>query len=111
MAIKFCPKCGSMMKPQKDDNGSKLVCRKCEYVEKIKDKKDVVVKEVVQKKSEIPVFDDEKNKENLSTIKVKCHKCGNDEAMWWLQQTRSGDEPSTRFFKCISCGHTWREYA
>ncbi|MFX1287916.1 MAG: transcription factor S, partial [Promethearchaeota archaeon] len=26
------------------------------------------------------------------------------------EQTRSADEPSTSFFRCLECKHTWREY-
>ena len=46
----------------------------------------------------------------LPTTKAVCPECGHTEASWWLQQTRSADEAETRFFKCLKCGHTWREY-
>ena len=46
----------------------------------------------------------------LPTTKAVCPECGHTEASWWLQQTRSADESETRFFKCLKCGHTWREY-
>ncbi|MCJ7650052.1 MAG: transcription factor S, partial [Candidatus Lokiarchaeota archaeon] len=39
-----------------------------------------------------------------------CPKCNHKEAEAWQEQTRSADEPSTSFFKCIKCKHTWREY-
>ncbi|RLG10996.1 MAG: transcription factor S, partial [Thaumarchaeota archaeon] len=39
-----------------------------------------------------------------------CPKCGNREAYYWAVQTRSADEPMTRFFRCTKCGYTWREY-
>lgn len=37
-----------------------------------------------------------------------CPKCGNIQAYWWIVQTDSGDEPSTQFFRCTKCNHTWR---
>ncbi|HEY6537054.1 MAG TPA: zinc ribbon domain-containing protein [Candidatus Nitrosocosmicus sp.] len=37
-----------------------------------------------------------------------CSKCGNKQARWWIVQTDSGDEPSTQFFRCTKCMHTWR---
>lgn len=37
-----------------------------------------------------------------------CSKCGNNEARWWMVQTDSADEPSTQFFRCTKCMHTWR---
>lgn len=41
---------------------------------------------------------------------IFCPECGHEEAYYWLQQTRAADEPSTRFYKCVRCGHVWREY-
>ena len=46
----------------------------------------------------------------LPTIKITCPECGYNTAGWWLRQTRSADEAETRFYKCLDCGHTWREY-
>ncbi len=37
-----------------------------------------------------------------------CSKCGNNQARWWIVQTDSADEPSTQFFRCTKCNHTWR---
>ncbi len=41
---------------------------------------------------------------------VVCPACGNDEAFFWILQTRRADEPPTRFYKCTKCGKVWREY-
>ena len=35
-----------------------------------------------------------------STIKIDCEKCHNQEGVWWTFQTRSGDEPETKFYRC-----------
>ena len=43
--------------------------------------------------------------------KEKCPKCGNMEAYSWQRQTRGGDEPATRFYRCVKCSKTWREYS
>ena len=42
------------------------------------------------------------------TDSVECTKCGNRQAFWWIVQTDSADEPSTQFFRCTKCNHTWR---
>ena len=52
----------------------------------------------------------EKSQENLPKTKADCTECGNNEAYFWTMQTRSGDEPETRFFKCTKCNKVWREY-
>jgi transcription factor S len=111
MAIKFCPKCGSMLVPEKTEKKVVWKCRKCKYSEKGKTSRGLVLKKKVNEKVTIPVFDTEKNQEKLSTIEIKCNGCGNMRAVWWIQQTRSGDEPATRFFKCVKCGRVWREYS
>ena len=45
-----------------------------------------------------------------STIKIDCEKCHGKEGVWWSFQTRSADEPETRFYKCTKCNYTWRDY-
>jgi len=57
------------------------------------------------------VFDDSDEDESRSTIKIECEKCGNDEAVWWMLQTRSADEPTTQFYRCTKCRYTWRDYS
>ena len=52
----------------------------------------------------------EEKREALPKIRIICPKCGNKEAVWWMQQTRSTDEPPTLFFRCTKCKHSWREY-
>ena len=99
------------MIPEKTDVGISWSCRKCGHIEKIKSQRGLILREEVNEKVTIPVFDTEKNKDKLSTVEVDCGKCGNNQAVWWIQQTRSGDEPATRFFKCLKCNYTWREYA
>lgn len=62
--------------------------------------------------SAFEVFDDsDENDETRSTIKIECEKCGHDEAVWWMLQTRSADEPTTQFYRCTKCEHTWRDYS
>lgn len=46
----------------------------------------------------------------LPATKAECSKCGNGQAYYWMMQTRSADEPSTRFYRCTKCNFTWREY-
>lgn len=58
----------------------------------------------------ILVIDKEVKVEVLPKAKAECSNCGHTEAYYWEVQTRAGDEPATRFFKCTKCGHVWREY-
>ena len=101
----FCPKCGSLMRP-KMEKGKKVVACGCGYkciAESVTitecskcNQKDVVV--VENEISANPIVD------------AECAKCGPTKAEAWEVQTRAADEPATRFFRCVKCKHTWREY-
>ena len=46
----------------------------------------------------------------MPIVNEKCKKCGNEKAYFWTVQTRASDESETKFFKCVKCGETKREY-
>jgi transcription factor S len=104
--MEFCPKCGTVMFPQ----GDCFECKKCGY--KLDITKESMSKyEISEKvKSSDNVIITGDDIQTLPKTKVKCSKCGNNEAYWRLRQTRSADESETRFLRCTKCGHTWREY-
>ncbi|MHC1624505.1 MAG: transcription factor S [Methermicoccaceae archaeon] len=103
--MKFCPKCKSIMIPDKNGN---MVCRKCGYMEG-DEGGPAMVSRVEIEEHEISVLEDDEGV-GLPTIKVQCPECGNNLAYWWLRQLRSADESEVRFFRCTKCGKTWREY-
>ena len=104
--MKFCPECKTRLRKIE----GVLVCPKCDYREDgptpaspRKQTPDVV--------SELNVLAENEGREALPTIKIDCPKCDHDEAVWWMLQTRSADEPTTQFYRCSSCDHTWRDYS
>lgn len=104
--MRFCPNCEVRLK--KSESG--LRCPKCDYTEG--DASDTIKKQEEEKGvSELNVLDENEGQETLPTIKMDCEKCGNDQAVWWMLQTRSADEPTTQFYRCTKCNHTWRNYA
>ena len=104
--MNFCPKCGSIMMPRKKDGSIVLVCTNCGYEMPFSGKTGFSEKTKSAKKIEVV----EKEVNFLPKTKAKCPKCGHTEAYYWLVQTRAGDEPETKFLKCVKCGHVWREY-
>ena len=98
--MQFCPKCSVRLK--------KGTCTKCGYSE---GQKQETKKTAAELDKSFTVFDENEGKETLPTIKIECEKCGHDEAVWWMLQTRSADEPTTQFYRCSKCSHTWRNYA
>jgi len=104
--MKFCPKCEVRLK--KNNNNSSISCPKCGYSEGgPKETK----KETKEELPELNILAENEGKETLPSIKIDCEKCGNNEAVWWMLQTRSADEPTTQFYRCTKCRHTWRNYA
>ena len=107
--MEFCPKCETRLVRKKHE--SSLICPKCG---ESKEKTDQIKKEKPNDPdSNILIMDEsDMNEANAlkSTIKIDCEKCHGIEGVWWSFQTRSADEPETRFYKCIKCNHTWRDY-
>ncbi len=104
----FCPECKTMM----ISSGGQLKCRKCGYIRKIEQADtDKVNKKRMRTEKEIMIVDDEEDKiKTMPTIQIKCPKCENNLAFWWLRQLRAADESEVRFFRCTVCSHTWRQY-
>lgn len=86
-------------------NGKSFACRTCG--KEASKKVDVKIITKAPKESMVVIED---NTPDLPKTVKECKKCKNNEAYYWLIQTRSGDEPPTQFFKCTKCKHTWREY-
>ena len=92
--MEFCPKCEIRLK--KNDSGL-LHCPKCKFegktVESIKE-------EPEEANSEFLVMGEEDVKQAKgleSTVPIDCEKCHNKEGVSWTFQTRSADEPETKF--------------
>jgi len=102
--MQFCPRCGSVLVQKRKNFG----CVKCSYSssEKVK----IQATENIQKRMETPGVLREKESNVWPITSAACPKCGHREAFFWSAQMRAGDEAETRFFRCVKCKHTWREY-
>jgi len=107
--MKFCEKCGNLLVAKKGRKLTHLVCRKCGKESKKKEKI-IISEEIHDQKKPIVVIGKNEAQQNLPTTHTICPECENNEAFWWMQQTRSADEPPTLFYKCKKCGHSWRSY-
>lgn len=102
----FCPKCGSLLKTKQQKNKALQYCS-CGYSSEMKEVN--TIKETIKKEDEIIEVIEPQEVNPLTN--EDCPKCGHGKAHWWTQQTRSGDEADTKFFKCEKCKHTWRDYS
>jgi DNA-directed RNA polymerase subunit M len=103
--LKFCPKCGSVLLPKKENEKVIYACA-CGYSEKVAKNDSNSIKETVSQK-EINITEEI---EVNSLEDEECPKCGHSRAYFWEIQTRASDEPATKFFKCEKCKHIWRDY-
>ncbi len=85
--------------------GKELVCG-CGYRHSAQG--GVITEKAAPKKEVVTVIGEEKSVNVI--VDAECKKCGHKKAEYWETQTRSVDEPPTRFHKCVKCGHIWREY-
>jgi len=102
----FCPKCGNILKPKKEKDEVVFICSEHGSVQ-VEEKR---IREKSETKKKAVVFGKEEPQLHPKT-EMECPKCGHREAYYWMEQTRSADEAPTRFYKCVKCGHSWREYS
>jgi DNA-directed RNA polymerase subunit M len=103
----FCPNDKAMLKPV----AGALTCPKCGYTKQVVAGQNVVKTKSVEDVHK-SVIDHNAQKVSLlpTTNEYVCEKCGHHEAYYYMRQTRSADEATTRFLECTKCAYKWREY-
>lgn len=86
------------------DKGKKVFGCSCGYTQK---EGSTAISEKVKQQKNIEIVEEMETK---PVVDAACDKCDHNKAYFWSMQTRAADEPETRFFKCVKCKHTWREY-
>ena len=99
--MEFCPRCGSLLMMRK----TKFGCLRCNYT--AKGKVDMEIKEAVDEKKVVAVVTG-KVEEIHPVTDFDCEKCGHKKSYFWIRQMRSGDEPESKFYRCVKCKNTVR---
>ncbi len=106
--MRFCKKCDSIMKPK----DGVLTCPSCgESAGTRVSPKEKVKHSPEEESDEIVVREANEDLAVLQKTRAECPECGHNEAAYWFEQTRSADEAPTRFYRCMKCRRTWREYS
>ena len=108
--MKFCAKCGNLLKIHTENDEKFLYCKSCDTKTKLDIKITISTLRGEGNKKIIIITDDEKD--SFPVTEIMCPKCNEmRNAQWTMQQTRGGDEPPTRFYQCKACNWRWREYS
>ena len=102
--MKFCPKCGLLLVQKR----KRFTCPKCGRASKEKVK--IRASEKMAEKIKVGLLK-EKESSVWPVTSATCPKCGHGKAYFWEAQLSATDESETRFFRCVKCKNTWREYA
>ncbi len=117
--VEFCPKCESLLRPHKLDNGTIVFKCNCGYqreatsednLEAFRRKKEETKAEKRQHevKEKLLFMDEEyynKKMPNTAVTDFKCRKCGYEKCSLVTMQTRRADEGMTHFLICGRCGY------
>jgi len=102
----FCKSCGSVVNLIPGQKS--VACGSCGE----KQDHSLKLSESVKNKTKKIEVVDEADEVNINAkIKEECPSCKHDEAYFTTVQTRSSDEPETKFFKCVKCKKMWRDYS
>jgi transcription factor S len=103
--MRFCPKCGAMLKAKAVEGKNILGCS-CGYI----DDKDTefLMKHKSVSAIDIEVVHNEEPKPHDITDE-ECPKCHNKKAYFWSKNVEASDEPDVIIFRCTKCNFGWRE--
>ncbi|MEJ2272735.1 MAG: hypothetical protein P8X91_09750 [Candidatus Bathyarchaeota archaeon] len=111
----FCSICGTRLTYDSHGN-KKLYCLKCK--KKFETPVDEIGKKSLNDQSKSKKIDDkgivilDKKTLKLRTlprVDADCYKCNCKKAETWTLNMGSEDNSQAIFFRCVSCGHTWRQ--
>ena len=107
---KFCKKCGALIVPRKEAGKVVLQCPACKETQDSDGSYMFTASHKNNSQESIVIIDEDIQNQAESTFEAECPKCKHRKAKQWQVQTRSADEASTVFYRCLKCQHTWRDY-
>lgn|ERR1712188_228623 len=105
----FCPMCANILLTETANDGAlRMYCATCPYICPITRPISITLK--LERKKVDAVFSDD-TFASARTTEVQCPNkgCDSDRASYTMFQTRSADEPSTIFYRCVKCKFRWTE--
>ena len=106
MAVKFCPKCSSVLIPIPKKGGFVLKCRQCNFFKKIQAKPLIETEKIKHKPNVGEGIIRDKN--IFATYHHKCKKCGYGKAQILDLGIFYSDEDNLIMLECGKCGYSER---
>jgi transcription factor S len=112
--VRFCETCGSLLIPQRKDDGKvTLYCKVCNTESEEFTEDSYQVKSKIQHSEEdlLTVIDDPEDFDIRPTTRIACpRRCNHYEARYWEAENRKKEEwETTTYYKCTSCEWVWSE--
>jgi DNA-directed RNA polymerase III subunit RPC11 len=107
----FCPTCANLLLIKSGFNESMMFwCRTCPYTYPIKDEI-LKITESFDRKPIDDVLGGDDAWKDVERTQARCpsNSCNSNLAYFRQMQIRSADEPTTTFYRCVSCCRQWRE--
>lgn len=100
-----------MLNITSNPDGNRFECVTCAYMFPIVDDMKVFDRKSMPRKQVDDMLGGAGAWDNVDQTSVLCpvEGCGGQKAYFYQLQIRSADEPMTSFYKCVTCGHQWRE--
>ena len=104
----FCPMDGTLLLFDGDPTDGPMCfrCRTCPY--KFPVEKEFSLRTGLDRKKVDDIMGGAEAWKNVDQTEAQCPKCNHMRAYFIELQTRSADEPSTFFYKCVECGYQYR---
>lgn len=106
MALKFCQKCKTPMRPHKNQGVSYFKCDLCGFVSKIREDSLNVSEKIKPTEVKGEGIADDKN--SFADYRNRCKKCGHDKAEIIDVGVLYSDEDNLFLLKCGKCGYSER---
>lgn len=109
--MEFCDECGGILVTEQENGHQVTKCRNCGAEGEVEGDYKVTEEKEQDPKDRLNVGDSDGDESTRPTTDKECPNCGEEtEHEWWMEQTRSSDEPPTRFYECLECGNVHKEY-
>ena len=110
----FCETCDALLQPTRVNGVVRMYCPDCQVYT---DQEGSVISTTIDRSDDPEggktlVLENESDHTLGRPVgQIFCQECDDiTDVEYWEIQTRSADESPTRFFKCLKCKYSWREY-